>query len=160
MFTNHVISCFLIQYWLLRRSKMSDLIRKKKIVVKNVIIVFQISLRQDQYIFTRVKTNFRRTFSRKSLTGWSTILNLNKLKSIEVIGYQIRAVWQMTHQFDMLASQICNAWELALSWWRMIRVWSLVLFIFSKTSGKQIAMYHSELTFYIRLIMQLRYDWI
>ena len=38
-----------------------------------------------------------------------------------------------------------DVWELALSWWRMIRLRRLVALTFPKTSGKQIVVYHSEL---------------
>ena len=39
-----------------------------------------------------------------------------------------------------------DVWELALSWWRVIRLRRLVFLISWKTTGKQMAVYHSELT--------------
>ena len=38
-----------------------------------------------------------------------------------------------------------DVWELALSWWRVIRLRRLVFLISWKTTGKQLVVYHSEL---------------
>ena len=50
----------------------------------------------------------------------------------------------MTHQIDVVVW--ANVWELALSWWRVIRLRRLVFLISWKKTGKQIVVYHSELT--------------
>ena len=39
-----------------------------------------------------------------------------------------------------------DVWELALSWWRVIRLWQLVFLISWKATGKQMVVYHTELT--------------
>ena len=39
-----------------------------------------------------------------------------------------------------------DVWELALSWWRMIRLFFCFFRISPMTSGKQMVVYHSELT--------------
>ena len=39
-----------------------------------------------------------------------------------------------------------DVWELALSWWVVIRLRRLVFLISCKTTGKQMVVYHSELT--------------
>ena len=56
----------------------------------------------------------------------------------------------MTHHIDVLSAQKCSCsadvWELALSWWRVIRLRRLVFLISWKTAGKQMVVYHSGLT--------------
>ena len=56
--------------------------------------------------------------------------------------------WLIKSLFWVLinAAVWADVWELALSWWRMIRLRWLVFLISWKTTGKQMVVYHSELT--------------
>ena len=56
--------------------------------------------------------------------------------------------WLIKSMFWLLKNAVvwADMWELALSWWRVIRLrWSIFL-ISWKTTGKQMIVYHSELT--------------
>ena len=70
----------------------------------------------------------------------------NKKKSLGAkSGLYVR--WPINSMFSVLKKSLvwADVWELALSWWRMIRLRRLVSLIFPKTSGKQIVVCHSEL---------------
>ena len=56
--------------------------------------------------------------------------------------------WLIKQMFWVLKNIVVwdDVWELLLSWWRMIRLRRLVLLISCKTTGKQMVVYHSELT--------------
>ena len=54
--------------------------------------------------------------------------------------------WLIKSMFWVLQNAVvwADVWELALSWWRMIRLLRLVFLISWKTTGQQMAVYHSE----------------
>jgi len=56
--------------------------------------------------------------------------------------------WPINSMFSVLKKSLvwADVWELALSWWKMIRLRRLVFLISPNTSGKQMVVYHSELT--------------
>ena len=51
---------------------------------------------------------------------------------------------RMTHQIDAVVW--ADVWELALLWWRVIRLLRFVFLISWMTTGRQMVVYHSELT--------------
>ena len=56
--------------------------------------------------------------------------------------------WLIKSIFWVLKNAVvwADVWELALSWWRVIRLRRLVFLISWKTTGKQMVVYHSKLT--------------
>ena len=56
--------------------------------------------------------------------------------------------WLIKSMFWVLKNTVvwADVWELALSWWRVIRLRRLVFLISWKTTGKQMVVYHSKLT--------------
>ena len=56
--------------------------------------------------------------------------------------------WLIKSMFWVLENAVvcADVWELALSWWKVIPLRRLVFLISWKTTGKQMVVYHSELT--------------
>ena len=56
--------------------------------------------------------------------------------------------WIIKSMFWMLKNAVfwADVWEIPFWWWRVIRLRRLVFLISCKTTGKQMVVYHSELT--------------
>ena len=80
---------------------------------------------------------------------WSLILFFtygNKKKSFRAKS-GLYSGWLIKSMFWVLKMAVvwADMWELALSWWRVIRLWRLGFLISCETTGKQMVVYHSEL---------------
>ena len=68
----------------------------------------------------------------------------------DVIRCHVRTIRRMMHQIDVLSAQKCSCLSRCVRarivWWRVLRLRRLVFLISWKITGKQMIMYHLELT--------------
>ena len=125
------------------------------------LFFFQNIPHSDLYTSACVWTNCRSTFAtliekspKRAFWTHQSILQVSKNVGLSFyfLRMEIKRSYSVPSQdytiFWVLKNAIvwADVWELALSWWRLIRLRRLVFLISWKITGKQMVVYHSELT--------------